>query len=226
MHHYSCDPNRRDKMGWFGFTAVFAAFFLTHSIPVRPAVKSRILNRVGARGFAMAYSALSVAMLTLLIWSAGKAPYVQLWPQMEWHRHTAHLGMLAVCLILALGVARPNPFSFGGARNNSFDRTRPGIVRWTRHPILLALALWAGVHLLPNGDLAHVILFGVLGGFAIAGQTLIDRRKRRDLGPARWDTLNAARKAAPRLQRPRCWPEAIMRCLVGLVAFVALILAH
>ncbi|HKL06680.1 MAG TPA: NnrU family protein [Roseovarius sp.] len=213
-------------MGWFGFTAVFAAFFLTHSIPVRPAVKSRILNRVGARGFAMAYSALSVAMLTLLIWSAGKAPYVQLWPQMEWHRHTAHLGMLAVCLILALGVARPNPFSFGGARNNSFDRTRPGIVRWTRHPILLALALWAGVHLLPNGDLANVILFGVLGGFAIAGRGLIDRRKRRVLGDTEWNALDTARRTAPFFHAPRFWPELCIRLLIGLAAFAGLLLAH
>src|SRR6056297_4262202 len=226
MHHYSCDPNRRDKMGWFGFTAVFAAFFLTHSIPVRPAVKSRILNRVGARGFAMAYSALSVAMLTLLIWSAGKAPYVQLWPQMEWHRHTAHLGMLAVCLILALGVARPNPFSFGGARNNSFDRTRPGIVRWTRHPILLALALWAGVHLLPNGDLAHVILFGVLGAFAFAGGWLIDRRKQREMGHANWAALKNAVHQAPLAHAPASWPGLFLRLAAGGAAYAALIWAH
>ncbi|HKL69325.1 NnrU family protein [Salibaculum sp.] len=213
-------------MGWPGFAAVFASFFLTHSIPVRPAVKARLVAVLGARGFGLAYSALSLAMLTALIRAAGSAPHLTLWYQAGWHRPVAHLGMLAVCLILALSIARPNPFSFGGSGNDTFDPDRAGLVRWTRHPILLALALWAGVHLLPNGDLAHVILFGVLGGFAIAGQTLIDRRKRRDLGPARWDTLNAARKAAPRLQRPRCWPEAIMRCLVGLVAFVALILAH
>ncbi len=213
-------------MGWTGFAAVFAAFFLTHSIPVRPAVKSRLVNVIGTRGFGFVYSVLSVGMLSLLIWSAGEAPYVQLWPQMEWHRHAAHLGMLAVCLILALGVARPNPFSFGGARNDSFDPARPGIVRWTRHPILLALALWAVVHLVPNGDLAHVILFGVLGGFAIAGRALIDRRKRRVLGASRWYALDTARKAAPRFHAPRSWPVLFIRLLIGLAAFAALLLAH
>ena len=147
-------------MGWTGFAAGFAAFFLTHSIPVRPAVKSRLVATIGTRGFGLAYSALSVGMLALLIWSTGEAPFVQLWPQMEWHRHVAHLGMLAVCLMLALSIGRPNPFSFGGSRNDRFDASRPGIVRWTRHPVLLALAIWAGVHMLPNGDLAHVILFG------------------------------------------------------------------
>ncbi|WP_417211696.1 NnrU family protein [Antarctobacter sp.] len=213
-------------MGWTGFAAIFAAFFLTHSIPVRPTVKSRLVDVIGARSFGLVYSVLSVGMLTLLIWSAGEAPYVQLWPQMEWHRHAAHLGMMAVCLILALGIARPNPFSFGGARNDSFDPARPGIVRWTRHPILLALALWAVVHLVPNGDLAHVILFGVLGSFAIAGRALIDRRKRRVLGASRWDALDTARKAAPRFHAPRSWPVLFFRLLIGLAAFAALLLAH
>lgn len=213
-------------MEWTGFAAVFAAFFLTHSIPVRPAVKSRLVDTIGTRGFGLAYSALSIGMLALLIWSAGDAPHVQLWPQMEWHRHAAHLGMLAVCLILALGVARPNRFSFGGARNESFDPARPGIVRWTRHPILLTLALWAGVHLLPNGDLAHVILFAVLGGFAIAGQDLIDRRKRRVLGASRWGALDKALKAAPWFHAPHSWPVLFIRLLIGLAAFAGLLLAH
>ena len=213
-------------MGWTGFAAIFAAFFLTHSIPVRPAVKSRVVKMIGQRGFGLGYSILSVAMLALLIWSAGEAPYVPLWPQIEWHRHAAHLGMLAVCLILALGIARPNPFSFGGARNDRFDPARPGILRWTRHPILLALALWAGVHLLPNGDLAHVILFGALGSFAIAGRALIDRRNRRVLGASRWAALDAARKAAPWFHAPRSWPVLFLRLLIGLAAFAALLLAH
>lgn len=213
-------------MGWIGFAAVFVAFFLTHSIPVRPAVKSRLVGRIGMRAFGLAYSALSIGMLALLIWSAGEAPYVQLWPQVEWHRHAAHLGMLVVCLVLALSIGRPNPFSFGGARNDRFDPDRPGIVRWTRHPVLLALAIWAGVHLLPNGDLAHVILFGVLGSFALAGRPLIDRRKRRLLGVSRWKALDSTRKAAPPFHAPYSWPNLFFRFLIALAAFAALLLAH
>ena len=38
--------------------------------------------------------------------------------------------------------------------------------------------------LVPNGDLAHVILFGTFAGFALLGQRLIDRRKRREMGKA------------------------------------------
>jgi len=165
-------------------------------------------------------------MLTILIWSAGQAPYVQLWPQVPWQRHVTHLGMLAVCLLLALSIARPNPFSFGGARNEAYDPRRPGITGLTRHPILNALALWAGVHLLPNGDVAHILLFGVLGVFAIAGRSMIDRRKRRIMGAEQWHSLDNSRRAAPKLHVPRSWPRTVLRILLGLGAFVALILAH
>lgn len=213
-------------MSWAGYAAIFAAFFVTHSIPVRPAIKSRVVATIGAGGFGIAYSALSLAMLSALIWSAGQAPFVEIWPQLPWHRHAAHLGMLAVCVILALTIARPNPFSFGGARNDAYDPARPGVTRWTRHPILIALALWALAHLLPNGDLAHGLLFGVLGSFALAGSRLIDTRKRRLMGAARWRDLDQARRAAPRTQRPASWAGFVMRLLIGLAAFTTLLLLH
>ena len=213
-------------MSWTAFAAIFVAFFLTHSIPVRPPVKARVTALVGTRGFGIGYSILSLAMLSLLIWAAGEAPYVQLWPQYPWQRHAVHLGMLAVCLLLALSIARPNPFSFGGRRNDRFDPDHPGIVRWHRHPILLGLGLWAGLHLIPNGDLAHVILFGVLGGFALAGQRLIDRRKRRELGQERWHALDSARRAAPMFHKPASVRDVSFRIGAGVLAFVLLIWAH
>lgn len=213
-------------MSWGAFAAVFVAFFLTHSIPVRPAVKARLTDRVGPRGFGWGYSALSLAMLTLLIWSAGQAPHLLLWPQAPWQRHVVQAGMLVVCLILAFTIARPNPFSFGGARNEQFDPAQPGIIRWTRHPVPLALALWAGLHLLPNGDLAHLLLFGVLGGFAVVGRALIDRRKRRALGVARWQALFAAKQRAPLLQPPGSWGMSLARLLLGLASYLVLLWAH
>ncbi|SEL20543.1 Uncharacterized membrane protein [Roseovarius nanhaiticus] len=213
-------------MTWTGFAFVFGVFFLTHSVPVRPAIKSRITARIGPRGFTVAYSILSLGMLALLIWSAGRAPYLQLWAQMPWHRHAVHLGMLVTCLIVAISLGRPNPFSFGGARNSEFDPARPGIVRIFRHPVLVALALWAGLHLLPNGDLAHVLLFGVLAGFAIAGRALINRRKRRQMGDGAWTELNAAVAQAPIFTRAASWAELAFRIVVGVAVFAALLILH
>ncbi|MEM8538668.1 MAG: NnrU family protein [Pseudomonadota bacterium] len=213
-------------MTWTGYAAVFGLFFLTHSIPVRPTVKARITGVIGKRGFGIGYSMASVAMLGLLIWAAQEAPFLQLWPQAGWQRPVVHMGMLLVCLIVAFSIARPNPFSFGGARKGRFDPKHAGVVRFTRHPILAALAIWAGLHLLPNGDLAHVLLFGVLGGFAVMGRVPINRRKRRELGDAAWHALDREVANAPWFQTPANWGSFFARLLFGVLAFVALLLLH
>ncbi len=151
---------------------------------------------------------------------------MQLWPQMDWHRHVVKVGMLGACLIVAFSVARPNPFSFGGANSSAFDPKRPGVVRITQHPFLSALALWAGLHLLPNGDLAHVVLFGVLGSFAIAGRRLINRRKRREIGHENWAALDKAVAKAPVIQMPLSYKSAVLRIALGLVSWVGLLTLH
>jgi len=208
-------------MGWAEFVAAYGMFFLSHSVPVRPPVRGWLQARLGPSGFTLAYSVLSLAALAWLIGAAGRAPHVVLWHWAPWQAHVPIAVMGPVCLILALSLARPNPFSFGGARNHLFDPARPGIVRWSRHPLLLALALWAGAHAVPNGDLAHVILFGTFAGFALVGGRLIDRRKRREMGEA-WQRLQAAVAAAPRL--PRRAPLA--RILAGGALYAALIWLH
>lgn len=213
-------------MTWAGFFAVLVAFFLTHSLPLRPAVRARLVALFGPRRFSLGYSLLSLAMLAALIAAAGRAPVVVLWPQMGWQVALVQAGMLAVCLLLGLSLGQPNPFSFGGARNDRFDPARPGIVRLTRHPVLLALALWAGLHLLPNGDLAHVVLFGVLGGFALLGRALVDRRSRRSLGPDLWHRLRAETAAAPLSARPGDPAAVALRIAAGLAGYGALVLLH
>ena len=213
-------------MTWLGFAGVFAAFFATHSLPTRPRVRDRLMARLGPGGFTLAYSVLSLAMLLWLIRAAGAAPFVMLWPQAPWQIAVVHAGMLAVCLIVALSVARPNPFSFGGAGAERFDPDRPGIVRWFRHPLLVALAAWAGLHLLPNGDLAHLLLFGVLGSFALAGRGLIDRRKRRRMGAEVWADLRTRVTASPMLPRPASWRGALVRIAAGGALYLTLVWLH
>jgi len=185
-------------MGWFEFALAYVVFFLSHSLPVRPPLKPWLQARLGASGFTLVYSALSLAVLAWLIAAAGRAPHVTLWDWAPWQVHVPLIVMGPVCVILALSIGRPNPFSFRGARNDLFDPARPGIVRWSRHPLLAALALWAAAHVVPNGDLAHVILFGTFAAFAVLGGRLIDRRKRREMG-ADWQRLHLMVEGTPLL---------------------------
>lgn len=212
--------------GWTELAIAFVAFFISHSIPVRPAVKKRLTGLLGQRGFTVAYSALSLAVLYWLIVAAGRAPYIALWDQAVWHRHLVLFGMLVTCLIFALAIGRPNPFSFGGGRDDQFDARAAGIVRLYRHPLLLGLFLWASLHLLANGDLAYAILFGVFLVFAYLGTAIIDRRKKRQMGAARWLALRRQMAATPLIHQPRSWPGLFRRLGIGLLAFIVLIALH
>lgn len=163
-------------MDWLPFALALAAFLVSHALPVRPQIKARLTAWLGPQGFTAGYSALSLGALIWVIRAAGQAPHVPVWPRTTALIHCALALMLGACVLIALAIGRPNPFSFGGA--GQFDPTRPGLTRLTRHPLLAALALWALAHMLANGDLAHVLLFGSFATFALIGPRLIDRRKR------------------------------------------------
>ena len=212
-------------MEWIAFAAAFVLFFLSHSLPIRPPLRPWLQARLGRRGFVAAYSLLSLAVVGWLVAAAGRAPHVPIWSWAPWQNTLVIAAMLPVCLILAMSVGRPNPLSFGGARNERFDPARPGLVRWTRHPILLALAIWSLAHLLANGDLAHVLLFGTFSIFALAGGRLVDRRKRAELG-ADWDRLTQAMRTAPSPALRFPGAGGALRVLAALGLYALLLWGH
>lgn len=209
--------------GWGEFIAAYGVFLASHAIPVRPPVKPYLIARLGRAGFSLAYSILSVAVLIWLIVAAGRAPHVELWPRAAWQNHVTLAAMTATCVILALAAYKPNPFSFGGWRNETFDPARPGIIGWIRHPFLAALALWAAGHILPNGDVAHGALFGGFSLFALLGMRLIDRRRRREMGEEHWSSLLQAARSGRGL---RLDANAVGRLLAAVVLLAALVALH
>ncbi len=213
-------------MGWTEFIAALAVFFLSHSVPARPPVKPWLVQRLGHGGFTLVYSALSVAVLGWLIVAAARTPYVELWVWEPWQSHVPLVGMAVVCLILAFSIGRPNPFSFGGMKNESFDPARPGIIRWMRHPLLVALALWGAIHMVPNGNLAHVLLFGLFAGFALVGMRIIDRRNQHLMGEKEWQALADKVAQGPFLPRPKSWWGTLVRLGVAAALYYGLIVLH
>jgi uncharacterized membrane protein len=185
--------------GWGELAAAFLAFLLSHLLPVRPAIRARLVGLAGERGYLAGYSAVSLAMLAWLVAAAGRAPFVPLWPYAPWQAWVPNLAMPLACLLIAFGIGAPNPLSFGG-RAAGFDPERPGIAGFARHPLLVALALWAASHAVPNGNLAQAALFGAFAGFALLGMRVIDRRKRRQMG-TEWARLAA---------RTSFWPGAAL----------------
>jgi uncharacterized membrane protein len=181
---------------WIEFLAAFAIFMASHRIPTIPGVKAGLQARIGARGFTLAYSAVSTLLLVWLIVAAGSAPYIPLWDQAEWQRWLVNLAMPVALVLAVYGTGVPNPLSFGGMKAG-FDPEAPGIAGLVRHPLLMALALWSGTHMVVNGDLAHVLLFGSFAAFSVFGMVLIDRRNQRAMGQGAWQSLARNTSAWP-----------------------------
>lgn len=207
--------------GWGEYVAAWAVFLLSHMIPARPVLRGRLIALMGRRGYLIAYSALSVVIFLWLIHAAGRAPYVQLWPMPLWGPWFVLVAMTIGFTLLVFGLLRPNPFSFGGS-GGSYDPAKAGILRLVRHPILATALIWALAHLVVNGDVAHVILFGGFTLFAIFGMVALDMRNRRRMGDAAWEETLASLRSAP--LRPA--GSTLLRALVVIVTVLVFVALH
>jgi uncharacterized membrane protein len=222
----------RELTGWTEFIAAFAVFLLSHLIPSRPAVRAALVRTLGERGFLIAYSLESLVVLTWLIVASGRAPFVELWRFALWQMWAPNLALPLACQLAAFGIGAANPLSFGGDPRKRFDPEQPGVVGIVRHPLLWAIALWAAAHVVPNGDLAHVLLFGFFALIALVGMLIIDRRKRRRIGVEAWNALAARTSFWPfaallsRRFKPRSWRISLARVAIGLAAWLVLLLLH
>lgn len=183
-------------MDWMEFAAALALFAVSHRVPAMLGVKGWLQARLGGAGYLALFSMISLALLAWVIAAAGRAPFVPLWDQAPWQRWAVNLGMPVVGLLAVFGIGAANPFAFEG-RADGFDPAHPGIAGLTRQPLLWALALWAGLHLLPNGDLAHVALFAPMLAFSLLGLRIVERRRRQALGETEWARLTARTGLVP-----------------------------
>lgn len=121
------------------------------------------LGRIGELRFKAIYSVLSLAGFVLIIWgfSVAREMPTQLWMPPAGMRHVAALlNVLAFVLLAAAYVP-----------NN-------GIKARLHHPMLLGVKTWAFAHLISNGNLAHVVLFGAFLVWAILDYVNCRRRDR------------------------------------------------
>jgi uncharacterized membrane protein len=207
-------------------TVVLTAFFASHVLPARPAVRRSLQAHLGGVAYGVIYSTVSLAVLAWLIAAARNAPHIQLWDFELWQLRVPSLVMPFVCLYIAFGLAAPD------RRSASFDADRPGVAGITRHPLLWAITLWALAHIAPKGDLAHVLLFGLFALFGVVGMTALDNRKRKQWGETLWAERAAKTSALPfaallegrvRLRELRLDP---WRAVAALALYATLIAAH
>lgn len=213
-------------MDWIELAFAMGLFMVSHRLPAVLGLKGAIVHRLGERGYIFVFSALSIALLWWLISAAGRAPFVPLWDQAGWHRWVVNIAMPLAIALGSFGIAAPNPFAFEG-RQIGFDPDHPGIAGVTRQPLLWALALWSGAHLLANGDLAHVILFAPFVLLALIGMKVMEARRRQIRGAAAWQHLTARTGLLPFAAlfsgrwQPRALPS-LLRLGLGLLLWAGL----
>ena len=127
--------------------------------------RTQVRNAWGAGTWRAAYSLLSLAGLALIVWGFGlvRQTPVQLWSPPAGMRHLAALVTLPAFVLLAAAYVPGNQI-----------RAR------IHHPMVAGVMLWACAHLLANGNVGHVLLFGTFLGWAALSYLAAKRRDRRD----------------------------------------------
>ena len=146
-------------MTWF--ILGLALFLGIHSTRVfAEGWRTATIARIGEGAWKGAYTVLSIASFVLMVWGYGEArQQMPLWDPPAFMRHATALLMLPVFVLF---VATYVP--------------RNAIKAKLHHPMVLSVKLWAFAHLLSNGNLADVLLFG--GFLAWAIMSFIAARKR------------------------------------------------
>jgi len=158
-------------------------------------LRDRIVSRMGLRAYMVLFSVASVGAIIWLVSAYRAADYVPTWGQLEWWKPVMIALMLPAFLLVVIGLTTPNPTAV--AQEGLVDRPPQGIVRITRHPFLVGVAIWAGVHLIGNGDVASLLFFAALAVVAVAGTASIDAKRRRVLGAAAWDVFASRTSIVP-----------------------------
>ena len=172
--------------------AGLALFLGIHSVAiVAPSFRARIIQRMGEGAWKGLYSLISLAGFVLICHGFGlarQAPVV-LYSPPTWLRHLAFLLMLPVFPLLIAAYL-------------------PGRIKTAaKHPMLAAVKFWAFAHLLANGSLADVLLFGGFLAWAVV------------------DRISVKRRAMPQVLRtapPGPWNDAIA-VVLGLAVYALLI---
>jgi len=118
---------------------------------------------VGERAWKLAYTVVSLAGFALLVYGYGQARQATtlLWQPPVWTRHAA-AALVLVAFVLVAAAYVPG------------TRIRSAV----GHPMILGVKVWAFAHLLANGTVADVVLFGAFLAWAIVDYAASRRRDR------------------------------------------------
>jgi uncharacterized membrane protein len=150
-----------------------AVFLGVHVFATFREARAALIARHGLKAYKRAYALIAATGLVLIVWGFARSRaegMVEIWTPPAFTRH------LAFPLVW---------FAFVALASRRAPASR--IRGWLRHPTLVALKSWAFAHLLVNGDLGGMILFGSFLAFAVYDRIAV--KKRGDEGAPRLDSF-------------------------------------
>src|SRR5436190_14375183 len=136
-------------------------FLGVHTLTTQRELRGRFVASMGEGGYKIAYTIASVAGLALVTWGFANyraTGWIDVWTPPTAFKHiTVALMLPAIIMVVA-----------------SYIRGR--IYTTLKHPMLAGVKLWAAAHLLANGDLGSIILFGSFLAWAVFDRISLKRR--------------------------------------------------
>lgn len=151
--------------------AGLALFLGAHAFTMSRGPRAALIGRVGEGPYKIAYSLLSLLGIVLIAYGFGayrQDGWINVWSPPVWTRH------LSLVLVLAAFIALAAAYL-------------PGRIKGAlKHPMLVAVKIWALSHLISNGDLGSMLLFGSILAWAVMARISLKRRDevRTHAGPA------------------------------------------
>jgi uncharacterized membrane protein len=160
-------------MGLAVFIAGLVVFLVSHAFVTFREARDGLILRLGRNGYRVLFSLVSLVGLALIIWGYGEYrahEWLPVWtPPAFMHHITEGLMLLAVIFITTTYVPTH-------------------IKAWLHHPMFASVKTWAFAHLLSNGDLGSIILFGTFLAWGIYARVAAKRRGDRGatVAPSGW----------------------------------------
>ena len=143
-------------------------FLGIHTLTTMRTARAAVIGRLGEGPYKGLYSLISAVGLVLIVWGFSRyrsAGYIQVWNPPFAIFHPIALVLLWFAFVALASAYAP-----------------PSKIKATlRHPMLVAVKTWALSHLLVNGDLGSMLLFGALLAWAVYDR--IAAKRRGDEGP-------------------------------------------
>ncbi len=175
-------------------------FLGAHTLTTRRAARASLIAWMGEGGYKIVYSLVSVAGIALIAYGFSRyraAGYIDVWEGLISPGVLRGLKHLTVALMLPAAILLVAAY------------LRGRIYTTVKHPMLTAVKLWAAGHLLANGDLGSIILFGSFLVWAVYDR--ISLKSRNDAGAPPIPVGGVA--------------NDVLAVVIGVIVYVALALA-